>query len=258
MNTPDNPFKAALARGETQIGLWAGLGNAYCAEILAGAGFDWLLLDAEHAPNDLRSLLAQLQAVAPYRSHPIVRPRSGDAALIKQLLDIGAQTLLVPLVESAEQAAQLAAAMRYPPEGIRGVGAAIARASRWTRHHDYLEAANERACLLVQVETPAGIANLEAIARTPGVDGVFLGPADLSATMGYRGQLDHPQVRATMEAAVATILACGKAAGTLWTDEAGARHWLGLGCTFVAVGIDTLLLARAADALARRFRPEGP
>lgn len=174
MQMKTNTFKAALKSGErAQIGLWLGLADPICAEICAGAGFDWVLIDGEHAPNDVRSILAQLQAVAPHPVHPIVRPVSGDVQLIKQLLDIGAQTLLVPMVETAEQAKLLVSAMRYPPAGIRGVGAALARASQWNRVTDYLHLANDQMCLLVQVETRLGLDNLDAIARVEGVDGVF-------------------------------------------------------------------------------------
>src|SRR5271154_3708350 len=185
MDIKKNSFKTALKSGDrAQIGLWLGLTDPICAEICAGAGFDWLLIDGEHAPNDVRSILAQLQAVAPYAVHPIVRPVSGDVQLIKQLLDIGAQTLLVPMGETAEQAKLLVSARRYPPAGIRGVGDALARASQWTRVTDYLHLANDQMCLLVQVETRLGLENRDAIARGEGVYGVFIGPSDLSAALG--------------------------------------------------------------------------
>ncbi|RYY69979.1 MAG: 2-dehydro-3-deoxyglucarate aldolase, partial [Comamonadaceae bacterium] len=181
MQTPVNLFKTALAQGHTQIGLWVGLADAYATELLAGTGYDWLLIDGEHAPNDVRSVLAQLQAVASAsgalpagapRPHPIVRLPIGETALIKQYLDIGAQTLLVPMVDTPEQAAQLAQATRYPPEGVRGMGAGLARASRWQAYPNYIHEANAQACLLVQAETVQALQNLDAIAATPGVDGV--------------------------------------------------------------------------------------
>jgi 4-hydroxy-2-oxoheptanedioate aldolase len=254
METKMNTFKAALKSGErAQIGLWAGLGDPICAEICAGAGFDWLLLDGEHAPNDVRSILAQLQAVAPYPVHPIVRPVSGDVQLIKQLLDIGAQTLLVPMVESAEQAKLMVAAMRYPPAGIRGVGPALARASQWNRIANYVHQANDQMCLLVQVETRAGLENLDAIAAVEGVDGVFIGPADLSAALGHLGHPGHADVQHAIEDAIRRIRSAGRAAGILTTDEAQARHHLSLGCMFVAVGLDGNLLMRATQDLARKF-----
>lgn len=252
--TPDNAFKTALAHGPAQIGLWLGLADPYAAELCATSGFDWLLIDGEHAPNDLRSMLAALQAVAPYPVQPVVRVPEGSTALIKQVLDIGATTVLVPMVDSAEQAQALVRAMRYPPQGVRGVGSGLARSSRWNAYPHYLHEANDRVCLLVQVETVAGLAALDAIAAVEGVDGIFIGPADLSASMGYLGQPNHPEVRKAIDAAIAAIVRAGKAAGILCTDETLARHYLQLGARFVAVGVDTTLLATATRALAARFK----
>ncbi|BCJ07251.1 2,4-dihydroxyhept-2-ene-1,7-dioic acid aldolase [Pseudomonas sp. RtIB026] len=254
MDMPINTFKQRLRAGQAQIGLWLGLADPYCAELAANAGFDWLLLDGEHAPNDLRSLLGQLQAVAPYPAQPIVRPVIGDTALIKQLLDIGAQTLLVPMVESAEQARQLVRAMRYPPHGVRGVGSALARASRWNSLPDYLDQADEQMCLLVQVENREGLANLDAICAVEGVDGVFIGPADLSAAMGHRGNPGHPEVQAAIDDAIVRIGRAGKAAGILSADEALARRYIELGAAFVAVGVDTTVLMRGLQTLAGKFK----
>lgn len=248
-----NPFKAALAAKKPQIGLWLSMADPYMAEVSATTGFDWLLIDGEHAPNDLHSTLGALQAVAPHKAQPVVRAVQGDTALIKQLLDIGAKTLLVPMVDTAEQARQLVSATRYPPLGIRGVGSAVARASQWSARSDYLDVADEEVCLLVQVETVTALANLEAICAVDGVDGVFIGSADLAASMGYRGRPGHPEVQAAIEAAMRTIKACGKAAGTLTSDPALARRYLELGCTFVAVGVDVLLYANAARRLAADF-----
>src|SRR3984957_12809998 len=250
-----NTFKAALKSGErAQIGLWLGLADPICAEICAGAGFDWLLIDGEHAPNDVRSILPQLQAVASHPAHPIVRPVPGEVQLIKQLLDIGAQTLLVPMVESAAQAKLLVAAMRYPPAGIRGVGAALARASQWNRVTNYLHDANDQMCLLVQVETRLGLEHLDAIAAVDGVDGVFIGPSDLSAALGHLGKPGHPDVQQAIEDAIGRIRSAGRAAGILSTDETLTRRYLSLGCTFVAVGLDGNLLMRATQDLARKFK----
>ena len=249
-----NAFKARLKAGEPQIGLWLGLANAYCAELAANAGFDWLLIDGEHAPNDLRSLLGQLQAIAPYPSQPIIRPVVGDTALIKQVLDIGVQTLLVPMVESAEQARELVRAITYPPHGVRGVGSALARASRWNSVPDYLDKADEEMCLLVQIENTVGLANLDEIASVDGVDGVFIGPADLSAAMGHRGNPGHPDVQAAIEDAIARVRKAGKAVGILSADEKLARRYLELGATFVAVGVDTTVLMRGLQTLAGRFK----
>lgn len=254
MRTPDNRFKQALARGETQIGLWLGLADPGSAELCATCGFDWLLIDGEHAPNELRTILATLQAIAPYPVRPVLRIPHGDATCIKQVLELGAQTLLVPMVESTDQARELVRAMRYPPAGVRGVGSGLARSSRWNAYPDYLHEANERQCLLVQVETAGALAQLQEIAAVEGVDGVFIGPADLAASMGHLGQPSHPEVRAAIEGAIATIRAVGKAPGILCVDEALARHYVGLGVRVVAVGVDTTLLAQAARALAARFR----
>ena len=256
MRTPENLFKQALARGEFQVGLWLALVDSYAAELCAGSGFDWLVLDAEHAPNDLRSLLSSLQSIAAYPSHPVVRLPHGDAALIKQVLDLGATTLLIPMVESAEQAQQLVRAMRYPPQGVRGVGSGIARSSRWMRYEDYLQQANSQVCLLVQVETRQAIEQVDAIAGVEGVDGVFIGPADLSASMGYLGQPAHPDVVGVIEAAIKTIRRAGKAAGILCTDEALARRYIVQGANFIAVGVDTTLLALSTVALMKKFRTQ--
>lgn len=255
MQIPQNHFRDALRAGRAQIGLWIGMATANAAEALATTGFDWLLLDGEHAPNDPRSVLDQLRAVAPYPVHPIVRPVQGDVALVKQYLDIGAQTLLVPMIDTAEQAKLMVRAMHYAPEGIRGMGAALARASRWNQVDDYLNQANSQMCLLVQAETTEAIENLGAIAAVDGVDGVFFGPADLSASMGFRGQPSHPEVQRTILEGIATVRAAGKAPGILATDPELARTYLDAGALFVAVGLDTSLLVNAARALAQRFKP---
>jgi 4-hydroxy-2-oxoheptanedioate aldolase len=254
MKTPENTFKSALTRGELQIGLWMALADSYPAELCAGCGYDWLLIDGEHAPNDLRSMLGALQAVAPYPTHPVVRIPKADDALIKQVLELGATTLLVPMVESAQQAAELVRAMRYPPQGIRGVGSGIARSARWSRYPNYLHEANDQMCLLVQVETREALAQIDAIAAVDGVDGVFIGPADLSASMGLLGQPAHPDVKAAIEGAIASIRRAGKSPGILCADEALARRYIEVGAQFVAVGVDTSLLVKAASGLAARFK----
>lgn len=248
-----NPFKAALAARRPQVGLWLSMADPYMAEVSATTGFDWLLVDGEHAPNDLRSTLAALQAVAPHRAQPVVRAVDGNTALVKQLLDIGAKNLLVPMVDTPEQARALVSATRYPPHGIRGVGSAVGRASQWSSRTDYLDVADDEVCLLVQAETVTALANLEAICAVDGVHGVFIGPADLAASMGHRGQPGHPEVQAAIEQAMRTIVASGKAAGTLVSDATLARRYLALGCTFVAVGVDVLIYANAARKLAADF-----
>ena len=249
MQLPLTTIKAALAAGKPQIGLWVGLADATAAEALATTGYDWLLLDGEHAPNDPRSILQQLRAVAPYPAQPVVRPVIGDVALVKQYLDVGAQTLLVPMIDTAAQAVQMVQAMRYAPAGIRGMGAALARASRYNQVDNYLAQADAQMCLLVQAETATAIANLQAIAETEGVDGVFFGPADLSASMGYPGQPGHPDVVKAMLDGIATVRRAGKAPGILMTDPAEAQRYLDAGALFVAVGVDTLLLVAAATAV---------
>jgi len=254
MDVPVNRFKRAIGAGTAQFGLWIALADAGCAEICAGAGFDWLLLDAEHGPNDLRSLLAQLQAVAPYNSHPIVRLRVGDTHLIKQVLEIGTQSLLIPMVETAEQAVSLVEAIQYPPAGVRGVGSVLARSSRWNRIPDYLKRAGEEMCLLVQIETKRGVENLRAIAAVPGVDGIFIGPADLSASMGHIGEMNHPEVLSTIDRCIAEVRAAGKAPGILAFEENLIKHYRELGCLFIAVGADSILLSQAADRLASRCK----
>ncbi|WP_332740013.1 4-hydroxy-2-oxoheptanedioate aldolase [Hydrogenophaga sp.] len=248
-----NPFKAALAARRPQVGLWLSMADPYLAEVSATAGFDWLLIDGEHAPNDLRSTLGALQAVAPYPAHPVVRVVCGEVHRVKQLLDIGAQTLLVPMVDTPEQAAALVQATRYPPLGMRGVGSAVGRVSRWSARTDYLDVADSEVCLLVQAETVTALQNLDAICAVEGVDGVFIGPADLAASMGHRGKPGHPEVQAAIEQAMRTIVASGKAAGTLTSDPTLARRYLALGCTFVATGVDVLLFANAARKLAADF-----
>lgn len=253
MVTAVNYFKQKL-KTEQQIGMWVGLADSYSAEIAANAGYDWLLIDGEHAPNDVRSILAQLQSVAAYPSQAIVRPVSGDVPLIKQLLDIGAQTLLIPMIESAEQAELMVKATRYPPDGIRGVGAALARASRWNNISDYLQTADEQICVLVQVESKKGLDNLDEILKVDGIDGVFIGPADLSAALGYRGNPGHEYVQNIIVQTIQKIRAAGKAAGILSADEKLAKQYLELGTEFVAVGVDTSLLMKSMKQLLSKFK----
>lgn len=254
MPAPTNSFKAAIAAGKTQIGLWLGLANAYAAEICAGAGFDWLLIDGEHSPTDVQTMVTQLQAIEASASHPVVRAPIGETWIIKQLLDIGAQTLLIPMVETAEQARELVRATRYPPQGIRGVGAALARASAFNRIGDYLTTANAQICLLVQVESMAGMAAIEEIAAVEGVDGVFIGPSDLAADMGYIGRPGEAAVQKIVEDGLLRIMAAGKPAGILTSDPALATRYIEMGASFVAVGTDVTLFANATTALAAKFK----
>jgi 4-hydroxy-2-oxoheptanedioate aldolase len=252
----ENRFKQALAGRHLQIGLWTSLADPYAIEIVASAGYDWLLIDAEHGPNDLRSVLRQLQAVAAYPTEPVVRLPVGDPVLIKQYLDTGAHSLLIPMVESAQQARQLVAATRYAPHGIRGV--ASARASRWGSISDYFSRASELVCLLLQVETVKGLENLDEILAVEGVDGIFIGPSDLAASLGHLGNPGHPDVFSRIEGAIDRVVRAGKAAGILTTDNALARRYIERGVTFCAVGVDTMMLAHSARALVRKFKNDLP
>jgi 4-hydroxy-2-oxoheptanedioate aldolase len=252
MDLPVNSFKRALYAGQSQIGLWCSLSSHYSAEVVAGAGFDWLLLDCEHSPNDLESLLTQLQAVAPYPTPPVVRVPWNDTVTIKRVLDIGAQSLLVPYVQTPDEARAAVAAVRYPPGGVRGV-AGTTRATRFGRVKDYAKRAHEEICLLVQLETESSLRHVEEIAAIDGIDGIFIGPADLHASMGYTGEVAHPQVFPLIEDTLRRIRAAGKAPGILVADEARAQRCIEAGSLFTAVGVDTSLLTRAADALARKF-----
>lgn len=246
MQLPVNSFKQALTGPDTLYGIWAGFTTAYAAEILATTGYDWMLVDGEHAPNHVPSLLAQLQAVAPYPTQPVVRAVNGDATLIKQLLDIGTQTLMVPMVETAEQAAALVQAMRYPPAGIRGVGGGLTRATRWDSVPNYITTAHEQLCLIVQIESRLGVANAAAIAAVEGVDAVFIGPADLSTGMGYAGDSSQPEVQEAIQRTIDTVQAQGKACGILAPNVDDAKRYAQWGCKFVAVGIDISLLRQGA------------
>jgi 4-hydroxy-2-oxoheptanedioate aldolase len=240
------------------MGMWLASGSGYVTEICAGSGIDWVLIDQEHAPNDLRTTLEQLQVLA---GHPdvdvLVRPPAADPVVIKQLLDIGVQNLIVPMIDDAAAAAAAVAATRYPPEGVRGVGSALARASRWNRISDYLVTADATVSLTVQVETAGALAHLGEIADVDGVDAVFIGPADLAASMGKLGQPEHPDVVSTIETALASITAHGKSAGVNAFNESVARRYLDAGARFVLVGADVALLARGAEELAKRYHCDG-
>jgi 4-hydroxy-2-oxoheptanedioate aldolase len=253
MDLPVNEFKRSLAAGRQQVGLWVSLASAYSAELVAGSGFDWLLIDTEHSPNEVDNTLAQLQAVAPWPVSAVVRPAWNDKVLVKRHLDIGAQTLLIPYVQSEEEARAAVEAVRFPPRGVRGV-AGMTRATRFGRVDDYAKRADGELCLLVQVETRAGLDALEAITRCDGVDGVFIGPADLAAGLGHLGEIGHPEVQSAIREGIARIRACGKAAGILATDEPSARRYIEWGTTFTAVGMDAMILARETERLAAKFR----
>ena len=248
-----NAFKAALALGKLQIGIWSSLCSNIAADILSDCGFDWILLDTEHSPNEIPDLVGQLQAIRGGTATPIIRPAWNDAVLAKRALDIGAQTLLFPYVQTVEEAKRAVASTRYPPHGVRGVSVA-ARASRYGRTPGYLGKANSEICVLVQVETREAMQQLEAIANVDGIDGVFIGPSDLAASLGHLGNPAHADVQAAMHDAVKRLTSIGKPAGILTSNEEEARRYIEWGYLFVAVGADVGLLARNADALAKKFK----
>lgn len=256
MAAPQNPFKKALAEGKTQIGCWMTFGEASTAEIMGTAGFDWLVIDGEHTPNDIRSIRDQLMALDASPSHPVVRVPIGEPWIIKQVMDAGAQTVLVPMVESAEHAHEMVRAVTYPPLGIRGVGATSARATRFGAVSDYVQTADQEVCLIVQVENRAGIAALDDILAVDGIDGVFIGPADLSTDMGFGGNSAAPEVRAVIADALKRIKAAGKAPGILGVTDEAVQAYKDMGAQFLAVGIDVLILIQNARKLAQRWKAE--
>jgi 4-hydroxy-2-oxoheptanedioate aldolase len=243
MPAPENRLKAALSRGELQLGCWLSMATPASAEIAGGAGFDWVLIDGEHAPNDLGSIRAQLQALNGSASSSVVRVPFGEPWILKRMLDLGAQSLLVPMIDTAEQARAMVRAVRYPPHGIRGVGAGFARASRYGAIADYQSTADDQICLLVQAESRKAIENIDEIARTDGVDAVFIGPSDLSADMGHLGNPGAPEVVAAIHHAIARIRAAGKAVGIIAFGSGEAKTWADAGVRFIATASDVKALA---------------
>jgi 4-hydroxy-2-oxoheptanedioate aldolase len=256
MELPQNPFKRAIKAGRLQIGLWSSLSSHVTVEVIAGSGFDWLLLDTEHSPNELPMVHAQLQAMAGGTAHPVVQPPWNDTVVIKRFLDIGVQSFLVPYVQDEAEARAAVAATRYPLRGVRGVATA-SRASRFGRVKNYFARAEEELCVIVQLESRKALGNLEAIAAVDGVDGLFIGPSDLSADLGHLGDPGHAEVQRAIEDAMQRIQACGKVAGFLTGDEKLARRYIELGCLVAAVGADVGILARGAEQLAGRFKSPG-
>ncbi|PCJ06466.1 MAG: 2-keto-3-deoxy-L-rhamnonate aldolase [Rhodobacteraceae bacterium] len=254
MAVATNSFKQALANGDRQIGCWLSSAEASIAEIMGTAGFDWLVIDGEHGPNDIRSIRDQLMALQASSSHAVVRVPVGETWIIKQVLDAGAQTVLVPIIESAEQAREVVRACQYPPHGTRGVGASATRASRFGLVTDYIPTADQEICVLLQVENRAGIAALDEILTVEGVDGVFIGPADLSTDMGFQGDSAHPEVRKVIADALSRITAAGKAPGILGVSEEATQSYLDMGAQFLAVGLDVMLLVQSARALAAHWK----
>jgi 4-hydroxy-2-oxoheptanedioate aldolase len=256
MDMPTNHFKRAIKSGRPQIGIWSSLPDNISAEILAGSGFDWMLIDTEHTLNDLRMVCSQLQAVTGSATHPVVRPPWNDTVMMKRFLDIGVQTFLIPMVQTEEEARKAVAATRYPPQGVRGFASA-GRAAGYGRVTDYFARCQEEMCVLVQIETTLALQNIESIARVDGIDGIFIGPGDLSASLGHLGNPTHPQARAVIDDAIDRIKACGVPVGILTSNEAMAHHYIDKGCLFTAVGSDIGILANGLEQLARRFKPAG-
>lgn len=254
-NFPRNAFKQALAQHERQVGLWSALANPIAAEIIAGAGFDWIVIDGEHAPNDISTLLPQLQAMRGGTAEPVFRVPWNDPVIIKRALDVGARSLLIPFVQNADEARRAVTASRYPPLGIRGV-AAGARAIDYGRIQNYHRNAHLDTCVLVQVETRAALAQIEAIAAIEGIDGIFIGPSDLAADFGHLGNPKEPEVQAAIKDAAERIRATGKSAGTLTSNADDGEYLFGLGFNFTAVGSDAGILARGAENLAARFKKQ--
>lgn len=253
MPAPHNALKAALAAKTPQLGLWMNLVSPIAAEALSGCGFDWLLIDGEHGPNDIPTILSQVHAIGS-RTNIVVRPPVGEVRMVKQILDLGVQTLLIPMIESADHAAQMVKAMHYPPLGLRGVGASVARAADFGRITDYIATANDQTCLILQIESRAGLAALPDILKLDGVDGVFIGPADLAADMGFPGNAAAPQVQAAIDMALADIIASGKAAGILTFDTAAAQRYKAAGVTFLGIGGDVSTLVKGATSAVQAVR----
>ena len=248
MELAHNAFKAALKAGKPQLGIWSSLVSPVVAEILGQSAFDWVLFDAEHSPVDLAGLYPLLQACAGGKAHAAVRPPWNDMVMIKRVLDMGAQTVLLPFVQTPAEAAAAVATTRYPPSGVRGVSAGT-RAGGYGRRPNYLQQASDDICTLVQVETAEALAQLDAIAATPYLDGVFIGPSDLAASMGHLGQPGHSDVQAAIQQAAKTILAQGRAPGILALGATDARRYLDWGFLFVACNIDLRILVQGVDAL---------
>lgn len=254
MPAPINKLKAALKRGETQIGCWASFADPYATEVLSTAEFDWILIDAEHSPNDLRTIMQQLQILEGKKSDAVVRLPMGEPWLIKQVLDAGAQSLLIPMVETADQARALVQATQYPPHGIRGSGASIARASMFSTRENYIKTANAQICLIVQVESRAGLEALDEILTVDGIDGVFVGPSDLSVDMGYQGDMSQPEVQDAIKDALGRISSAGKAAGIISVDDKEAQEYAQWGARFLAVGVDLIMLTATARSTMQIWR----
>jgi len=256
MKIRQNTFKQNLKKGNKQYGIWNGIPDSYAAEMCAGAGFDWVCIDGEHAPFDLRTILHNMQAIQSYNVPAIVRIPAADPVLIKQLLDAGAQNILIPMIETADQAELVAKAMIYPPKGIRGVGTALARAAQWNRVNDYFKLANDQMCCIGQIESIKAVDNLDEILAVEGLDVCFIGPADLGATMGYLGQPSHREVVKLVKECIQKIVKAGKVAGFLTGSKELIQAYSDAGALMCGVGLDTLILAKGTKSLAESYKGE--
>jgi len=256
MSEIENKFKSAIKAGKKQYGIWNGIPHSYAAEILAGSGFDWVLIDAEHGPFDMNQIIIQLQAMSRYPVSPILRMRNADPVYMKPLMDAGVQSFIIPMVESGETAQQMAEALRYAPEGTRGVGTALARAAQWNRVNNYFKDANDQMCLITQVESVKGVEALDDIIAVEGVDVIFMGPADLAGTMGHLGNPGHPEVKAVVNDCLKRIVDGGKTAGVLTSSKELIADYTAKGAKMIGVGLDTIILAKATKALAEHYKPE--
>jgi len=256
MSEIENKFKTAIKAGQKQYGIWNGIPHSYCAEILAGAGFDWVLIDAEHGPFDMNQIIVQLQAMSRYDVSPILRMRNADPVYMKPLMDAGVQSFIIPMVESGETAELMVKALRYAPEGTRGVGTALARAAKWNRVNNYFKDANDQMCLITQVESLKGVEALDDILNVDGVDVVFMGPADLAGTMGHLGNPGHPEVKAMVNKCLNRIVEAGKVSGVLTSSKELIADYTDKGAKMIGVGLDTIILAKATKELAEYYKPE--
>jgi 2-dehydro-3-deoxyglucarate aldolase len=252
MDMPRNSFKRAIATGRRQIGLWCNIPDSLSVELLSGAGFDWILIDTEHAPNELPTVVRHLQAAKGGTAHPVVRPAWNDTVLLKRLLDVGFYNFLVPFVQSEAEAKAAVAATRYPPAGVRGVSVSQ-RSNHYGTVEDYQKRINDEICIVVQIENRAGVEAAAAIAAVDGVDGLFVGPSDLAAALGHLGDPNHPEVQEAMRIVFAAAKAAGKSSGILAPVEADARRYLDAGVTFVAVGSDLGVFRAATKALKEKY-----
>lgn len=252
----ENKFKTAIQQGKKQYGIWNGIPHSYAAEILAGAGFDWVLIDAEHAPFSMDQIIIQLQAMSRYNVTPILRLPNANPVYMKTLMDAGVQSFIIPMVEDAKTAELMAKAVRYAPDGIRGVGTALSRAAQWNRVNDYFKLANDQMCVIAQIESVKGVKALDDILAVEGIDVIFLGPADLAGTMGHLGNPSHPDVQEVVNQTLNKIVESGKTAGVLTSSKELIANYSGQGANMIGVGLDTIILAKATKELAEYFKPE--